>query len=256
MTWRSSTRSCSKRPSTANTRWSRSSRRSGCGRGTSDARHRESRAGRDHARPVRHFHHVRVPDRVHADGARRVLRLLRDGRSHLQPAGPAHLLGDDERRADLDPAVRLHGLHHRARQHPRPPVPFVAARRRPGAGVAGAGDARDLRHLRDRHRHRRRLCHVDGAARLPGDAACRLRRQDRGRRGLRRRLPRHSDSAQRHADPVRRDRRRVGGQALRRRLLPRHHAGRALHALRHHHDAAQSEAGAEAAGRQSATCPS
>ena len=50
-------------------------------------------------------------------------------------------------------------------------------------------------------------------------------------------------------DPLRRHRRRLGGEALRRRLLPRHHAGRALHALRHHHDAAQSEAGAEAAGR-------
>ncbi len=67
-------------------------------------------------------------------------------------------------------------------------------------------------------------------------------------RGLRRRLPRHSHPAERHAHSLRRDRRRFGGQALRRRLLSRHHAGRTLHALRHHHDAAQSEAGAEAAG--------
>jgi len=43
-------------------------------------------------------------------------------------------------------------------------------------------------------------------------------------------------------------RRRVRGEALRRRFLPRHHAGRALHALRHHHDAAQSKARAEIAG--------
>ena len=90
--------------------------------------------------------------------------------------------------------------------------------------------------------------HADGAAGVSGHAARRLRRQDRRRRGLRRRLPRHSHSAERHAHPLRRHRRRFGGEALRRRLLPRHHAGRALHALRHHHDAAQSEAGAEAAG--------
>ena len=99
----------------------------------SDVRHRQSRTGRADARPVRRLHHVRLPDRVHADGARRVLRLFRDGRPGLQPAGPAHLFGDDERRADLDPAVRLHGLHHRAREHPRPAVPIAAARGRPDA---------------------------------------------------------------------------------------------------------------------------
>ena len=71
-------------------------------------------------------------------------------------ARPAHLFGDDERRADLDPVVRVHGLHHRARQYPRPAVPLAAARRRPGAGVARARDARDLRDLRHRDRHRRR----------------------------------------------------------------------------------------------------
>ena len=171
----------------------------------------------------------------------------------LQAARPAHLFGDDQRRADLDPAVRLHGLHHRARQHSRPAVPLAAARRRPGAGRARARDARDLRDLRHRHRHRRRRRHADGAAGVSGHAARRLRRQDRLRRGLRRRLPRHSDSAQRDAHSLRRHRRRLGGQALRRRLLPRPHAGRALHSLRRHHGDAQSEAGAASCRTRSAT---
>ena len=111
----------------------RSSRKSACGRGTSDVRHRQSRTRRADARPVRRLHHVRLSDRLHADGARRVLRLLRDGRPDLLAARPAHLFGDDERRADLDPVVRVHGLRHRARQHPRPAVPFAAARRRSDA---------------------------------------------------------------------------------------------------------------------------
>ena len=48
----------------------------------------------------------------------------------------------------------------------------------------------------------------------------------------RRRLPRHPDSAVGDADRLRRDGGRVGGAALRRRVLPRHHAGAALHRLR------------------------
>ena len=188
------------------------------------------------------------PDRLHADGARRVLRLLGDGRPDLQPARPAHLFGDDERRVDLDPVVRLHGLYHRARQHPRSPVPFVAARCWPGPGLARARYARDLRDLCDRDRHRGRLRHAHGIAGVPGHAARGLRRENRCGRGVRRRLSRHSHSAERHAHSLRRDRRGLGGEALRRCLLPRHHARRPLHALRHHHDAAQSEAGAAAAG--------
>ena len=133
MTSRSSTRSCSRRPSTASTPMVKEPRRSGSARVPSDVRPGQSRARRADARPVRRLHHVRLPDRLHADGARRVLRLFRDGRPRLLAAGPAHLFGDDERRADLDPAVRLHGLHHRARQHPRPAVPVAAARGRPDA---------------------------------------------------------------------------------------------------------------------------
>ncbi len=49
-----------------------------------------------------------------------------------------------------------------------------------GCGLAGRGHARDLRHLRHRDRHRRRRRDADGPARLPGDAAGRLRHEDRG----------------------------------------------------------------------------
>ena len=52
----------------------------------------------------------------------------------LPAARAALLFGDDQRRADLDPVVRLHGLHHRARQHSRPAVPLAAARRRADPG--------------------------------------------------------------------------------------------------------------------------
>ena len=123
--------------------------------GTSDARSEQSRARRADARLVRRLHHVRLSHRLHADGARRVLRLLRDGRPGIPTAGAALVFGDDERRADLDPVVRLHGLHHRAREHPRPSVPLAAARGRPDSGLAGARDARHLRDLRHRDRHRR-----------------------------------------------------------------------------------------------------
>ena len=148
------------------------------------------------------------------------------------------------------------GYDHRARQYSRPSVPFAAACRRSGAGSARAGDARHLRDLRNRHRHRRRLRHADGAAGVPGHVARRLRRQNCLRCGLRRWMPRHSDPAERDAHSLWRHRRRVGGQALRRRVLPRHHAGRALHALHDHHGGAESEARAAACRPRSATCPS
>ena len=176
------------------------------------------------------------PDRLHADGHGRVLRLARlpqrqPGAGHdadPRPDGAARLLGHVERRADRDPALRLHGLPGRAREPDREALQEPA----PGAGArarrAGRRDDRDLRDLRDRHRHRRRRRHADGPARAPGDAAGRLQRAAVGGRDHRRRLPRHPDPAVGAADRVRRDGRRVGGQALRRRVLPRHHAGRAV----------------------------
>ena len=57
----------------------------------------------------------------------------------------------------------------------------VALRHR--AGRARRRDARHLRAVRDRHRHRRRGRHADGPARLPADAQGRLRHAARlGRR--------------------------------------------------------------------------
>ena len=89
-------------------------------------------------------------------------------------AGAAHLVGDDQRHPDLGAAVRVHGLHRRARQHPRPAVPLDPARRRRVARFARHRHAGHLRPVRHRHRHRRRGRDADGPAGLPGHAAARL----------------------------------------------------------------------------------
>ena len=150
----------------------------------------------------------------------------------LLAAGAAHLFGDDERRADLDPAVRVHGLHHRARQHPRSAVQVAAARRRPDAGVARASPRSPPARSSPPPPASSAPCvTLMGLLAFPAMLRAGYDVKICRRRGLRRRLPRHSDPAERHADPVRRHRRRVGGQALCRRLLPRHHAGRPLHPL-------------------------
>ena len=155
--------------------------------------------------------------------------------------------GDVERRAHRGAAISLHGLRGRTREHPRPPVSLSADIDEERAGRARGGDARHLRDVRDRHRHRRRGGDADGPARLSGHAARRLRRQAVGRRGLRRRLSRHPDPAEHPADRLCRDRRRVGGQALCGGLSSRLPADRILHPVcdRARHD--QSGAGAEAA---------
>jgi hypothetical protein len=90
-----------------------------------------------------------------------------DGRSDLFAARPALYSVMTNDVLISDPAVRVHGIHHRARQYPRSPVPLAAACRRPGAGLAGACHHRHLRHLRHRDRHRRRLRHADGPAGFP-----------------------------------------------------------------------------------------
>ncbi len=150
---------------------------------------------------------------------------------------------------DLHPALRLHGLHHRAGEHPRPAVPFLAACSGPDAGRARHCDTGHLRHLRDRHRHCRRGGDVDGPSRPARHAPRRLRYQTVRGRDLRRGVSRHPDSAQRHADPLRRNSRRICRQALCRRLFPRPYAGEPVHPLYDDHVAAQSVAGAEVADR-------
>ena len=127
----------------------------------------------------------------------------------------------------------------------------LAAGRLPG--VARDRDARHLRDLRHRDRHRRRGRDADGPARLPGHAARRLRREALRRRGLRRRLPRHPHSAQRDADPLRRDRGRLGRKLYAGAFFPGLMLAGLYMALRDHPRAAQSEAGAQASEQSSAT---
>jgi TRAP-type mannitol/chloroaromatic compound transport system permease large subunit len=87
------------------------------------------------------------------------------------PDGAARLQGDGQRRAHLDPAVRLHGLPGRARQPDRKAVQEPA----PGAGaVPGSLAVATLftcAVFRHRHRHRRRGGHADGPAGAAADAA-------------------------------------------------------------------------------------
>ncbi len=59
----------------------------------------------------------------------------------LRPDGPAHLRRDDQRRPDLDPAVRADGLRDGARRAGRQDVLFDPARVPPRAGLARGRDA-------------------------------------------------------------------------------------------------------------------
>ena len=154
--------------------------------------------------------HAGLPDGLHADGHGHDVRLLRlslrraDGRwrdhPDARPDGAARLLGDGQRRADRDPAVRLHGLSRGARQPDREavrqPAPCIGA----GSRFARRCHAGHLRGVRHRHRHRRRGGHADGPAGPAADAARGLRRSAVGRRDHRRRLPGHPDPAVGAAD--------------------------------------------------------
>ena len=144
------------------------------------------------------------------------------------PDGAACLLGDVQRRADRDPALRVHGLPGRTCEPDRETVQEPAPGARAPARRTGGGDDRDLRHLCNCIRHRRRRGHADGPARAAGDAARRLQHQGGGRCDHGRRLPGHPDPAFGTADRLWRNRWRVGGQAVRGRVLPRHHARQAF----------------------------
>ena len=205
------------------------------------------------ARADRHRDHAGLSDGVHADGHGRHLRVARlpkcesrpGNDTDARPHGPASVFGHVERRADLDPAVRVHGLPGRTREPDREAVPQPAPGTHAHPRIARGGHAGHVRRVRDRDRHRRRGGHADGAARAAGHAARRIQRQDLGGRDHGGRLPRHPDPAVGHADRLRRHGRRVGGQALRRRVLPGNHAGGALHRLCD--DPREVEAGADAA---------
>ncbi len=156
---------------------SKNSRRSSSSSTPKEHARDRSATWRADARPLRRAHHARLPDRLHADGDGRRLRASRlrrqSGAGDVAPRA-AHLVGDDQRHPHLRAALRVHGLHHRARQHSRPAVPLGAARRRRRARVAGGGDAHHLCAVRDRDRNRRRGGDADGASRLSGHAEARL----------------------------------------------------------------------------------
>ena len=69
----------------------------------------------------------------------------------LRPDGPAHLRRDDQRRADLDPAVRADGLRDGARRAGRQDVLLDPARVPARAGLARGRDADRLHLLGHRH---------------------------------------------------------------------------------------------------------
>ena len=108
----------------------------------------------------RHGDHARLSHRVHADGAGNDVHLVRllqhrpvdGGGAHARPDGAAGLLGHEQRRADLDPPVRLHGVPGRARQPDRAAVQEPAPGDLPHPRIAGRRDGRHLRDLRRRFR--------------------------------------------------------------------------------------------------------
>ena len=129
--------------------------------------------------PHRGRDHDGLPDGLHADGPRHVLRLHRvlrpahavHGQQGLRPDGPAHLRRDDQRRAHLHPAVRADGLRDGARRAGRQDVLFDPARVPARAGLARGRDADRVHVLGHRLRPRRRGRGADGRHRLQPDAA-------------------------------------------------------------------------------------
>src|SRR5207247_1712414 len=122
--------------------------------------------------------HDGLPDRVHADGpgdGLRLHRVLGPGpalvrQPDLRPDRAADVRRDDERHAAVDPAVRVHGLHHGAGGAGRPDVPQRPARVPARPGVAGGDDPAGVRILGDRFRHRRRRRRPHGRHRDAPDA--------------------------------------------------------------------------------------
>ena len=213
-----------------------------------------------HARPDRGRDHARVPDRVHADGHGRVLRLVfllhrqpRPGHpAHARSLRTAHLRRDVERRADRHSALPLHGLPGGAGAADRSPVPQPASRDHARARLARRGNHHHLRHFCHGHGHRGGGRDVDGPAGVSRDAQGGLQHQGVRRGGDRGRLSRHPDTALGAADRLRRDGGGLGRAALRGRLLPRFHARGPVHRLRHRPGEAEAGADAAAAGERAA----
>ena len=207
-------------PSRARTR-SKRRRGSAAWRGT--CKHERSSARAGDVGPHRHHDHDGLPDRVHADGPRRVLRLLRLLRPgpilvrqpRLRSDGPAHLRRHDQRGPDRHPALRPHGLRHGTRRPRGQDVLLGAAVAPRRAGIARRHQPGRVRLLGHGHRTRRGRGRADGRRRLPADAAGRIRHAPRRRRDHGRRHARHPDPAVHHDHRLCGGRRAVGGEALR-----------------------------------------
>ena len=102
-----------------------------------------------------------------------------DAQPRLRPDGPAHLRRDDQRRADLHPAVRADGLRDGARRAGRQDVLLDPACVPARAGLARRRDADRVHLLGHRQRPGRRGRGADGRHRLQSDAEGGLRRQAR-----------------------------------------------------------------------------
>src|SRR5438445_8382770 len=99
-------------------------------------KHERSRTRPVDAGAYRRRHHDGFCHGLHADGPRHVLRLHRvlrpvaelGAEPCVRPDGPAHLWRDDQRRPDLDPAVRADWLRDGTRRDGRQDVLFDRAR--------------------------------------------------------------------------------------------------------------------------------
>ncbi len=209
------------------------------------------------ARPHRGRHHDGVPDGLHADGPRHVLRLHRLLRPHaavhaqqgVRPDGPAHLRCDDQRRAHLDPVVRADGIRDGARRAGRQDVLLDPARVPARPGLAGRRHADRVHVLGHRLGPGGRGGGADGRHRLQPDAQGGLRRQARLWRHHGRRHARHPDPAVGDDHRLRGRGRPIGREALRRRDVPGLLPVVPLSHLHHRLGDDQSEDRATAAGR-------
>ena len=140
---------------------------------------------------------------------------------------PDHRL-DEGGAARRGPAVRAHGLHHRAGGADGAPVPGVSRPAGADPRLALRRRHSDVHRVRDGDRHRRGG--GDGARHHgePDDDQIRLRRQAVRRRDHGRRHARHIDSALGDADRDGAGARRLGRRALFGRLRSRLPAGRHL----------------------------
>ena len=135
--------------------------------------------------------------------------------------GRAHLRRDDQRRADLDPVIRLNGLRDGARRAGRQDVLLDPAGVPESAGLARRRHADRVHVLGHRQRPGGRGGGADGRHRVQSDAQGGIRREARLRRHHGGRHARHPDSAVGHDHRLCGGRRSVDRQAIRGGDVPR-----------------------------------